>query len=226
MDDEGVVREKLDDDPPCKSFRLYDLEGELFFGAAPELERYFAILTQRAQAERIHYIVLRVKRVRNPDGICLEQLEHFLKHSESLDITVLLARVRPDLLDALRRLRFAEWFPADRVFPQATGRGLGDACGYSRSLWKLADRNACEHCVPRKAVKEKDGGSTTSFEPLAFILCASIASSLVFTQLAGAPASRSPASTLAFPAQSGSWNRISRRGSIGVPRNLQCLLDR
>jgi sulfate permease, SulP family len=93
VDDEGVVREKLTDDPPCTSFLLYDLEGELFFGAAPELERYFAELTRRARAEKINYIVLRVKRVRNPDVVCLERLEHFLKSSESISITVLLAGV-------------------------------------------------------------------------------------------------------------------------------------
>lgn len=93
VDDEGVVREKLTDGPPCTSFLLYDLEGELFFGAAPELERYFAELTRRARAEKINYIVLRVKRVRNPDVVCLERLEHFLKSSESISITVLLAGV-------------------------------------------------------------------------------------------------------------------------------------
>ena len=36
---ERVIRERLPDDPPCTAMLLYDLEGELFFGAAPELDR-------------------------------------------------------------------------------------------------------------------------------------------------------------------------------------------
>jgi SulP family sulfate permease len=117
VDDDNVVREKVAGDPPCKSFVLYDLEGEVFFGAAPELERYFNELTRRAKAEGVQHLVLRVKRVRNPDVVCLERLEHFLKNSARQGITVLLAGVRPDLLDAMLRLRFNEWFPDERVFP-------------------------------------------------------------------------------------------------------------
>jgi sulfate permease, SulP family len=157
VDDEGVVREKLADDPRCSSFILYDLEGELFFGAAPELDRYFAELTQRAQAEGIQYIVLRVKRVRNPDLVCLERLEHFLKSSASLNVTVLLAGARSDLLDALRRLRFAEWFSEDRIFPQGSDEDSATLAAIRSVYERLGDTNACEHCVPKKAVKGRAG---------------------------------------------------------------------
>jgi SulP family sulfate permease len=36
VDDDEVVREKLSTDPPNAGFLIFDLEGELFFGAAPE----------------------------------------------------------------------------------------------------------------------------------------------------------------------------------------------
>jgi sulfate permease, SulP family len=153
VDDEGVVREKLSDDPPCTSLLVYDLEGELFFGAAPELERYFAELTRRARAEKINYIVLRVKRVRNPDLVCLERLEHFLKSSESIGIIVLLAGVRSDLLEALRRLRFGQWYPEDRIFPQGADEDSATLAAVRSVYERLGDTNACGHCVPKKAVK-------------------------------------------------------------------------
>ena len=35
---ERVVRDRLPTDPECSAMILSDLEGELFFGAAPELE--------------------------------------------------------------------------------------------------------------------------------------------------------------------------------------------
>jgi SulP family sulfate permease len=46
---ERVVREQVPEDPPCSSLILYDLEGELFFGAAPDLDRYF---TERNRTNR------------------------------------------------------------------------------------------------------------------------------------------------------------------------------
>ncbi len=153
VDAQDVVRERRPEDPPCTSLLLYDLEGELFFGAAPELERYFAELTRRAQAERIHCIVLRVKRVRNPDLVCLERLEHFLKRCESLGITVLVAGARSDLLDALRRLRFDEWFPDDRIFPQGADEDSATLAAIRSVYQKLDGANACEHCGPKKPVK-------------------------------------------------------------------------
>lgn len=39
-----VVRERVLADRPCTAMVIYDLEGELFFGAAPELDRCFDYL--------------------------------------------------------------------------------------------------------------------------------------------------------------------------------------
>ncbi len=153
VDGEGVVRERLPDDPPCSAFILYDLEGELFFGAAPELERNLNLLTKRAQDAGIEHIVLRVKRVRDPDVVCLEHFEHFLKHTERLGITVLLAGVRPDLLEAFKRLRFGEWFADDRIFPQGTDEDSATLAAIRNVYERLGDVNSCDHCGARRAVK-------------------------------------------------------------------------
>jgi sulfate permease, SulP family len=151
VDDDGVVREKLRKDPACGAFLLYDFEGEFFFGAAPELERYFAELLERAQSEGIRYIVLRMKRVRDPDMVCLERLEHFLKTAEKLGLTVLLAGLRSNLLEAVRRIRFAEWFPEDQMFPGGDENSATLAA--VRSVYdRLGDANVCEHCRPKRAV--------------------------------------------------------------------------
>jgi len=157
VDDEGVVRGRISDDPSCSAFILEDLEGELFFGAAPELERYFTELTQRTRAEGVHYIVLRVKRVRNPDVVCLELLEHFLKSSERAGITVLLAGARPDLVDALHRLHFEEWFPAERIFPQGVDEDSATLTAV-RTVYELTgDANDCAHCAPNKKTAGRAG---------------------------------------------------------------------
>jgi sulfate permease, SulP family len=164
VDEDGVVRGKLEQDPKCTAFLLYDLEGELFFGAAPELERYFDELTQRARAEGIRYIVLRVKRIRNPDVVCLEQFEHFLKSSASLGITVLLAGARSNFLEALQRLKFVEWYPEDQIFPKlpkSTRRPLQLSAASTRG-WTTRTRASIAQ--RRRHPKEKPDGCIIRFE--------------------------------------------------------------
>jgi sulfate permease, SulP family len=118
VDENDVVREKLPADPTNAGFLLYDLEGELFFGAAPELARTFAAIERRAHEEDLHDVLLRLKRVRNPDVVSLEHFEHFLKTAEASGLTVWLTGLQPDLLEAFERLNFHAWLSDDHVFPQ------------------------------------------------------------------------------------------------------------
>jgi SulP family sulfate permease len=52
---------------------------------------------------------MRLKRVRDPDAVCIERLEHFLREENSREVngcrvTILLAGVRPDTLKVLRNV--------------------------------------------------------------------------------------------------------------------------
>src|ERR1700683_269026 len=78
-----VIRARLPEDRPCTAMVLYDLEGELFFGAAPELDRCFDHLKRRTEKEDIRHVVLRLKRTRNPDMVSLERFDHFLRDMET-----------------------------------------------------------------------------------------------------------------------------------------------
>lgn len=115
---ERVVRERVPGDPVDPSIVIFDLEGELFFGAAPELERYLAEITQRVEADNIKFVVLRLKRVRHPDVVCIERIEHFLREQTARGVTVLLAGVRPDTLAVSRNVGFQSWFPEEHIFPE------------------------------------------------------------------------------------------------------------
>ena len=115
---ERVVRERLPGEPADPPLVIYDLEGELFFGAAPELERYLETLRQRIEDENVKFAVLRLKRVRHPDVVCIEHIEHFLREETERGVTVLLAGVRPDTLGLLKNVGFESWFPAEHVFPE------------------------------------------------------------------------------------------------------------
>ncbi len=118
VDADGSLRERLPTDSSNSSFAIYDLEGDLFFGAAPHFERCLNAIARRTAHERLVNVVLRMKRVRHPDAMCLERLEHFLKACHARNVTVLLAGLQPDLFAAARRLGFFDWYPEERVYPQ------------------------------------------------------------------------------------------------------------
>lgn len=49
--EERIVRERVASDPAAQSVLIYDLEGELFFGAAPDLERHLRSALRRRALE-------------------------------------------------------------------------------------------------------------------------------------------------------------------------------
>jgi len=145
VSNERVVRERVEDDPPCSAMLLYDLEGELFFGAAPELDRCFEELKQRTKAVGVRFIVLRLKRTRNPDMVSLERFEHFLHDMEKQGTTVMLCGIREDFAKAMKNLRFDDWLPADRVFPEEDEK-FSATLKAVRHVLELLKENPCPHC--------------------------------------------------------------------------------
>ena len=115
---ERVVRERISDDPADPQTVIYDLEGELFFGAAPELDRHLDSLRQRIEGHHNKFVILRLKRVRHPDVVCIERIEHFLRDLSERGVVALLAGVRPDTLAVLDNVGLRSWFPAEQVFPE------------------------------------------------------------------------------------------------------------
>jgi SulP family sulfate permease len=99
---ERIIRERAPTDPVCGRILIYNLEGELLFPAAPEMEKSLAAIAARVPKEGTRVIVLRVKRARNPDAVCLALLESFVKQMQGHRTMVLLCGVRPDLARALR----------------------------------------------------------------------------------------------------------------------------
>ena len=150
---ERVVRERLPDEPRSNSLLIYDLEGELFFGAAPELDHYLDQITQETIRTGIDYVVLRLRRTRNPDVVAIEHLEKFLRDAEKRGVTVLLAGVRPNLAKILRNLHFNEWLPTDRIYPEkeeiysATLNAVRRACRVLTREAKTDEKEAVYYLV-------------------------------------------------------------------------------
>jgi SulP family sulfate permease len=144
---ERVIRERQPNDPRCENLALFSLEGELFFGAAPLLEDFFDILRLRvAQGARV--LILRLKRTRNPDMVCLEMLQRFLEEMQDRKVPVLLCGIRADFEQALRNLRFHHWLPRDYLFHEGATMGSSTLQAVRRGYELLGD-NLCAKC-PRR----------------------------------------------------------------------------
>jgi len=146
---DGYLHDRQSDNPCCKHMAILDLEGELFFGAAPELDRYFTELKQRVSAG-IRIIILRVKRTRNPDMVCMERFQIFIKDMEQKGVVVLLCGVRKDFNSALADLRFYDWLPPERVFRENAGHPGTATLAAVHYAYGLLGDDVCDHCPHRK----------------------------------------------------------------------------
>ncbi len=150
-----MVRERHPGDPPCDRMVLMALEGELFFGAGPELKSILDELTARAVAGT-RVLVLRMKRTRHPDMVCLELLQDFLQDMHKHGAIVLLCGIREDFAEALERLEFYRWLPREHVFTETAGSESSTLQAVRRGYELLGD-NLCPLC-PRRQEREDDKG--------------------------------------------------------------------
>lgn len=143
-----VIRGRQHGDPACDSLVVFDLEGELFFGAATELDRYLDALLARIRTGA-QAVVLRLRRTRNPDLVCLERLEGFLRAGDDLGATIFLAGVGDDVLETMQNLRFFDWFPRERVFtvePDSPGSSTIRAVRAAYGSIRGERAETCAHC--------------------------------------------------------------------------------
>lgn len=130
-----------------RAVAVWDFEGEFFFGDAPELDRHFETIKARAQQQGIRYLVLRFKRVRNPNVVCIERLEHFLRDAQRDGPIILLAGLRPTLRHVLSNLRFTGWYPADRFFSEEHETWSATVRAARHAYAQLGASNTCPHCA-------------------------------------------------------------------------------
>ncbi len=163
VSEERIVRGRTAGDPECTAVSIYDLEGELFFGAAPLLEKYLEDAGRHARERSISHLVLRVKRLRNPDAVCLEKLEEFLKQAHRRSLAVSLAGVRPDMQAAIARLRLGQWLSSKRVFPETEERDSATLQAVRAAYQELGENNHCPHCNGLAGIAGEPGASRIAY---------------------------------------------------------------
>lgn len=142
---EGGIHERLPEDEACDRILIYGLEGEMFFGATAALETHFATIEERA-TEHTEFVVLRVKRARNPDAVGITILEAFLDRLAARGIRVLLCGVRSEFYDKLERTGLAARL-REQVFLEQPVRLTATLLAIRHAYERLTD--PCPTC-PRR----------------------------------------------------------------------------
>ncbi len=149
---ERVIHERMPDEEACSRILIFGLEGEMFFGASGNLEVHLDTILERA-GDHVRVVVLRMKRVRNPDAACLHLLERFLHEAHARGITVLLCGVRDDLVEAMRRVSLD--LPEGQVFSEQSVRNTSTLMAVRRA-YDIVGEQVCDHCPRRDPASRED----------------------------------------------------------------------
>jgi SulP family sulfate permease len=158
MTPERVVRERHSTDTPCRRIRIYSLEGELFFGAAPELEQLLDTIADEIEREA-RVVILRLKRARNPDAVCMSVLERFNERMHASNISVLLCGLRPEVTRVFHSSGLLQRLGPERVFVfEETGKFWTSTLEAVRFAYELVGDDFCETCPRRdELMRDKEG---------------------------------------------------------------------
>ncbi len=132
---EDHVRERLDEDEASALVLVFGLEGELFFGSSVSLGQHLTTIEERV-SPLTRVVVLRMKRVRNPDAVGLALLSGLVERLHERGVHVLLCGVRSELQASLGRSGILTRINEDHVFLERAVRQTStqDAMRYARRL--------------------------------------------------------------------------------------------
>jgi SulP family sulfate permease len=145
---EGGIHERLAEDPVCPQILIFGLEGEMFFSAAPSLERHLDAIERRAGSEA-RVIVLRMKRARNPDAVGLSLLEEFLANMKERGVHVLMCGVRAELAERFEHSGLRERLGEQQLFLEQPVRQTSTLLAI-RHAYELVPE-VCPDCPRRDA---------------------------------------------------------------------------
>jgi SulP family sulfate permease len=143
---QGRIHERLPGDEVCGRILIFGLEGELFFGSSAALEEHFQHMEDRLD-EKTQVVVLRLKRVRNPDAVGLTLLEEFCDRLRARGVHVILCGVRAHLFSSMRKSGFAARLGEKEVFLEQPVRQTSTLLAIRHAYELLTD--PCPTC-PRR----------------------------------------------------------------------------
>jgi SulP family sulfate permease len=144
---EGEIRERVPGEASCGRMLLYSLEGELFFGATPEIESHLATI-EKAVSKDTRVVLLFLRRARNPDAAFLNLLDAFHQRLCEHGVLLLLAGVRDDLASGLRDTKLDLQIGQDCIIRESARAESSTREAIDRA-YEVVVSNRCSTC-PRK----------------------------------------------------------------------------
>jgi len=120
---QGHLCERTPDNSPRGSILLFDLEGEISFGAATDLQRHLTHIEKHIEPDT-RVVVLLLKRARNPDAVFLGLLAKFHRRLQQQHVVLTLAGVRPELAKSLRGTRLDAQIGPNCIIPETPGADI------------------------------------------------------------------------------------------------------
>jgi SulP family sulfate permease len=148
-----VIRERIPSDTRCDRVLLFSLEGELFFGSAPDLQAHFETIEGAIQGTT-KVIVLRVKRVRNPDAVSLELFERFIRHIRQRGVHLLFCGVRSDFASMMHSSGVEALLGKQFIFREKEVV-MSSTLEAVRYAYDLLQQDYCDGCPRRKEGKDE-----------------------------------------------------------------------
>ncbi|WP_175517654.1 SulP family inorganic anion transporter [Planctomicrobium piriforme] len=151
-----TIRERISTDTPCGKLRMFSLEGEMFFGSGPELEEHLNAI-ENLRHEGVRVVILRMKRLRSPDAVCLEIVEQFVERMRQHNVVVILCGVRPWMMRALERGQVLATIGRDHVFAfEETTTVWTSTLEAVRFAYSILEDDYCDHCPRKHAAEESE----------------------------------------------------------------------
>jgi len=150
LTDARTIRPRDEGDALCTKMLLFNLEGELFFGSAPEFEELLRGIEARVDESGVRALILRCREVRNPGAGCIRLLDDFIARIAARGVHLLLCGVRPDLLQALERTGSADRLGPASLLPERPKAWTGIHDAVARAQAHLVGE-LCETCPLRQS---------------------------------------------------------------------------
>jgi SulP family sulfate permease len=148
-----VVREVQPGDARCGLVRIYNLEGELFFGSSTEFERLLENVLQNCPLD-MEVVILRLKRTRNPDAVCMELLQSFIEQLHARGTSVMLSGVRSDLARVMSNLGIDKLVGPENLFAGEAQIWAGTIEAMHKAYDRV-DKQKCQHCIDQESQGDK-----------------------------------------------------------------------
>lgn len=148
-----IIREATKNDPLCSYVRILNIEGEMFFGCAPDLERRIREF-ESSLPDTLETVVLRLRRANNPDAVGIKIMEDFVFRMKSRGVTLVFSGVQSNMAEVMRNVGLDLVVGKDNIFREEAEVWASTFNAVKKAYAKIGDKR-CEHCPNRGIATEQ-----------------------------------------------------------------------